>query len=214
MRQVTVVLIALTLAASSIAEKNISTEVLLGYADNTTAASSSGVLFGESFADSFSQSDDSNSYGLRVSYNFTNSFAAELSYHDYGEAEYSYIDDFGDQINDKVNTGSINVGIKGFLPISEYVDLTCRLGMSRWDLESKSTDSSIPGEVFSFQKKDKDIYYSVGVDYDFGENIFFGLEYSVLKMNWGESFSDESFSSSSDIEHEVKNISLSIGMKY
>lgn len=159
----------------------------------------------------------STSFGLRLGYQFNNYIALELGHHEYGEVTTNYTDAWQDEITDTVNSSATSLGVKAILPISDSFALFARGGYAKWDLQMKSTDSSVPGEVFSGSEDDNDIYYGLGAEFNLTESISLGLEYSIITMSWGldpfeDDFNSEDFSysisSNVQIENKVENLSL------
>lgn len=191
-------MVGILLTACSIpvlAESKLSGELLLGKADQKSSISGFG-----------STSGDDTSIGVRGAYQLSNHFSLELAYHNYGESEESYIDEFGDRINDKVESTALNFGIKGTLPFDGGFAVYGRAGLALWDVKYSATDSSMPGEVLALDDDGNDFYYGVGVSYNFTNNFFIGAEYTVTEM-------DVSIFNVS-IDHEVKNLSLSLGYRF
>ena len=181
-------------AFSASAENSASAEILLGMADQEISANGS------------SASGDDISFGIRGVLSLHKNISAELSYHNYGEADDTYIDEFGDTINDKLSTSAFNLGAKGVLPLENGLSLNARIGVSFWDSEFEETDSSFPGEIFKADDDGVDLYYGVGAKYDISSNFYVGAEYTLTKMD----ISTEGVSADLDVD----NISLSLGFKF
>ncbi|MFC1750416.1 porin family protein [Pseudomonadota bacterium] len=197
MKKYTLALVLATTALPSFAESNFSGELLFGTADQKTEISSL----------SSSSSGDDTSIGIRGAYQFNERIAIELAFHNYGETDDTYIDSFGDTINDKIETTSINIGVKGVLPLENGFSLAGRLGVAMWDYTLNETDSSLPGFVINSEDDGTDIYYGIGAQYDFNEKVFVGMEYTITEM-------DVSLFGIVAADHEVKNFSLSVGSKF
>jgi len=103
-------------AFSAAAENSTSAEILLGMAGQE--ASVDGDLI----------SGDDVSFGLRSAITFNKHISAELSYHNYGEADDTNIDEFGDTISDKFATSAFNLGVKGVFPLENGLSLNARVG--------------------------------------------------------------------------------------
>jgi len=165
-----------------------------------------------------SSSDKSTSFGLRLGYQFNDYIAVELGHHQYGEVGDNYVDEYGDTINDKVNSSSFSAGVKAILPITDEFSMFARAGMAKWDFKAKSTDSSIPDEALVVKQGDNDIYYGIGVEYGFTETISLGVEYSVLDMGWKTSeagaYQDFSFSGNTSVNYKVENIALLLKISF
>lgn len=175
-------------AISAHAETNISADLLIGTADHKTKVGSS------------SESGDDISIGVRGAYNINENFAVEVAFQDYGETDETYIDSFGDTINDKASATALTAGVKGSIPLSASFSLNGRLGVSSWDFEFRGTDSSFPGVEFSFDDDGTDLYYGVGMQLMLNEAFSVGAEYTITEMG----LSVEGGSA----DHEVKNLAI------
>ena len=181
-------------AISAFAENSVSAEVLVGMADqeiSNNGASSSG---------------DATSFGVRSAISLNKNVSAEFSYHNYGETDDTYIDGFGDTINDQLKTTAFNLGIKAVLPLENGLSLNARLGVSFWDFEYEGTDSSFPGQVFKADDDGNDLYYGVGAQYDLNTNVYVGAEYTLSKLDVS--------TSGVTADLDVDNLSLYLGYKF
>ncbi|AHK17771.1 porin family protein [Thalassolituus oleivorans] len=176
------------------AENKMSAEILLGMADQELSTSG------------LSTSGDDVSFGIRGAISLHKNVSAEISYHNYGEADDTYVDGFGDTINDKLTTTAFNLGVKGIFPLNNGLSLNARLGVSIWDSELKETDSSFPGQTFKADDDGTDLYYGVGAQYDINSNMYVGAEYTLTKMD----ISTDGISADLDVD----NLSLSLGYKF
>lgn len=225
MKKSVTLLTSLLLSTAAYAGPGFYVELAAGKADNSVDSTFSysanyeinGESMSENESESFSESiGKSTSFGARLGYQFNDYIAVELGHQEYGEKADNYVDDFGDNISDKISSSSTSLGVKGILPVSESFALFVRAGYAKWDLESKSTDSSLPGETFRFSESDNDITYGIGAEYMITESMSLGLEYSVIEMNWDESDSDSytsdnysySYASTAEVAYKVENISL------
>lgn len=181
-----------------IAEDRFTAEILLGTADQKSTAKVDG--------ETLSISGDDLSVGVRGAFSLNKHLALELSYHNYGETDESYIDEFGDSINDKVSATAFSAGVKGIIPFDNGISLYGRAGISFWDVEARSTDSYFPGEVFEANDDGSDAYVGVGLQYHLTSKLIAGVEYTITTMG----LSVEGIS----VDHEVKNLSLSVGYKF
>lgn len=217
---------SLLLSNAAFAEAGFYGELSAGTASNkadvnyTSTFSSyfAGDTYTETETGTDSTSEDTTSLGLRLGYQFNEYIAVELGYHQYGESDDTYTDEYGDIIKDKVETSSVSAGLKGILPLSEQFSLFARAGMAKWDLKATSTDSSMPGEVFVLKQDDNDIYYGVGAEFSFNESISLGVEYSVVDMGWNISSAESSeyfsFSSDAKINYQVSNLALLLKVSF
>ncbi len=214
MKKILAGFMALTTTLPVIADTDFYGVLSLGNADNRSKGVSSGILFGEAFSETFKFNKDSTSYSIRGGYQFHENFAVELGHYEYGKVTYAYIDEFDDSIKDHIDTNSNNLGIKAGWPITESITLSGSIGIAKWNFDAHSTDSSLPDEVSEFSKDGTDIYYGVSFEYSINNKLSVGLEYSSVSMKWGSSESEENLSYSSDSEHKVNNLSLTVQMKF
>jgi opacity protein-like surface antigen len=176
------------------AENNLSAELLFGTVNQ------------EFTNNGYSKSGDDLSFGIRGTYSLIESFSIEGAYQIHGEIDDTYIDGFGDTINEKLSSTALSLGLKGILSLDYGISLNARVGVSFWDVEAKETDSSLPGEIFKSDDNGNDLYYGFGAQYDINSQVTFGLEYTITKM----SISTDTVSA----DYDVKNISLSLGYKF
>jgi opacity protein-like surface antigen len=194
MKKVVLSVLLMSSVLPAVAENNFSVELLLGMADQ------------ELSADGLSTSGNDTSFGIRGAFSLSENFAIEGAYQSYGETDDTYIDDFGDTINDKLSSTALSVGVKGIIPFNNGVSLNARAGISFWDVELEETDSYFPGQTFKADDNGNDLYYGLGAQYDINSQVTVGLEYTITKMG----ISTEGVSA----DFDVKNISLSLGYKF
>ncbi len=178
-------------ALPAVAENAFSTELLFGIADQ------------ESTYGSESTSGDDASIGIRGALKFNQHIAIELAYQDYGETK-DTLD--GNTISSKVSTTAINFGAKGMIPFSNGFSLNGRFGIALWDNEIKKNDSSSSSGSFNADDSGRDFYYGVGMQYEIQPQLVFGAEYTIADMDvdWDNTA----------VDHEVKNFSLSMGLRF
>jgi len=144
--------------------------------------------------------------GVRGAFQFNENFAVELSYQNYGEIDETFIDMYGDTINDTIQTTALNIGLKGIYPLQSGVSIIGRAGLSLWDYEIEETNSFYPGEVFTLDDDGNDFYFGIGAQYDINDQFFLNVEYTLLELDVsapGGSF-----------DHEVENFSVSAGVNF
>lgn len=162
-----------------------------------------GVAEQELSYSNLSMSGDDRSYGIRLSYTFTDNLALEFSYQNYGKAEETFIDSFGDTINDRWESDALSVGIKASHALSKDFRLVGRLGISKWDWKITETDSAFPGQIFTVKDESNDIYAGIGLEFNINETMFSNIEFTMTDME-----------TKYDIDNEVSNIAISIGKKF
>ena len=194
MKKLVLSILLIPAALPVMAENNLSAALLLGTANQEFSKNGA------------SKSGDDLSFGIRGGYLLSENLSIEGAYHIHGEIDDTYIDGFGDTINEKISSRSLGFGVKGLLPLDYGISLNARVGVSFWDVEAKETDSSLPGEVFKSDDNDNDLYYGFGAQYDINSQTTVGLEYTITNME----ISTETVSANFD----VTNISLSLGYKF
>ena len=180
------------------ADSNFSAEFLLGKTDQ------------EARTDYGDVEGDDTSIGIRGGYSINENVTLELSYNNYGEIDKSYIDEYGDYINDKVSTTSMNFGVKGSIPLNNGLSIYARIGLSLWDVEFEETDSFYPGETFKGDDSGNDIYYGLGLQYQINDKAFIGAEYTLSEygVKLGGDFQGL------DADVDIKTFALSIGLNF
>lgn len=196
MKKIILGILLTSCALPVLAESNFSGELLAGRAEQETST------------DSFDWNTSGNdiSLGIRAALKVNPNLAFELAYQDYGETDDTYTDLYGDTITDKVSSSAVNMGVKGIIPFEGGFSLHGRIGLSLWQAEIKETDSAFPGETFKADDDGSDLYYGLGLQYDISPEFVVGVEYAYTDMD----VSIEGIS----VDHEVKNLSLSLGYKF
>lgn len=192
MKKITLGFLLAAAAMPAISDSNFSAEILLGLADQ------------ESDIGGFrTPSGDDSSVGIRAAFNLNDYISFELAHFNYGDAEKSYVDSFGDDIKETISSEANNIGVKASVPVGGSFSINGRLGLSAWDYEYSYSDSFFGGEVFSEDDSGTDPYYGVGVQWEINEHLLLGAEYNITSM----SITIDNV----DIDNEVRNLALSIG---
>jgi opacity protein-like surface antigen len=153
----------------------------------------------------FSSGDDI-SLGLRLAIGINKNVAAEISYQGFGETNDTYIDQWGDTINDKVSSNAATLGLKGIIPINNQASLNARLGIARWDLDVKTTDTAFPGIIFKYDDSGTDLYYGVGGQFKITPQFSIGVEYTIVPMDVNID--------GDKIDHQVENLTGSLSYSF
>ncbi|MCW8193463.1 outer membrane beta-barrel protein [Proteobacteria bacterium 005FR1] len=121
----------------------------------------------------------------------------ELGYTDFGTAEDSSVDAFGDLLNDYLDTTAAQVGIRGTIPLGKKLALMGRAGVALWELDYRQTDSAFPGEVYRDADEGSDPYFGAGLQLRLQDNLRLGVEYNVLDFTakLGDASTDQEISS-------------------
>ena len=168
------------------------------------------ILLGSTDQEVNGDSGSDTSFGLRGTYNINPNVGVEFSYQNYGEADWTYIDGFGDTINEKTASDSLNLGIKGVLPLQNGFSLNARLGIAFWNVDVDITDSSLPGQTFSGDDSGNDIYYGIGGQYTINEKFIIGIEYTLSEF--GVSLGGDLDGISADLE--LNTLAVTVGQKF
>ncbi len=183
------------LAGTAGANPSVTLEALLGVADQELLLN-----------DGFWTSADAISKGGRIAYGLNPNIALELLYQNYGEATESYYDTDGENVIDRMDAASLNLGLKASLPLAQAFSVVGRLGLSRWYLDFTETDTAFPGQPLLSHDTGVSLYYGLGIEYALHKEIFIGLEYTLM---------------SADVdllgiegEHNLSNLSASIGYRF
>lgn len=150
--------------------------------------------------------DDDTSFGIRAAYQANKNLAFEISYQDFGEASWSYVDPFGDKIAEKSDTDSFNISLKGILPIDSRFSLFARAGLAFWNLDVDITDSSLPGLVFEGSDSGNDVFYGFGAQYSINDMAKIGVEY--IFSEFGVDLDGDLNGISTDLEIDTLAFSL------
>jgi len=141
------------------------------------------ILLGSTDQEVSGDSGKDTSLGLRGTYNINPYIGIELSYQYYGEAEWSYPNGYGGTVNEKTDPNSINLGIKGVLPIKNAFFLDARVGMAFWTLDVDIIDSRLPSFNFGGSDSNIDMYIGLGVHHTLNEKFIIGIEYLYSKFD-------------------------------
>lgn len=187
---------ACVLSAATVAEsRGYAIEGFLGKSDQTNSVGGFQTLSGYG-----------TSKGLRGVFAINGAIDLELAYTDFGEAEDSGIDEFGDLITDTLDSSAAQVGIKGSIPLGRKVSLIGRAGVALWQLDYQQTDSAFPGDAYTDSDEGADAYFGVGMQVKLEENIYLGLDYNSL--DFSPALGDAS------TNHEISNFGVSLGFSF
>lgn len=150
-------------------------------------------------------------YGVRAGFQFTDYIAIESSYSEFGEGKDTFVNDSGANISESLDIAAVRVGVKGILPLTNYLSLNARVGRASWEIEVQSQNSSSSTGAAESNASGEDFYYGVGVEYNLGSNFYTGLEYSVTKFEWGGRIINNL---STRIRGDVSNVALSVGYRF
>ncbi len=161
------------LSVPAVAEDQIYAELLLGTAQIENVGNEGSV-------------------GIRAGYQFHPHFAFEGSYQLYATMTTSFIDDMGQPFDQEFDVDGFTAGIKGIVPLTDSITFVVRLGMAFTEYEQLIADPTIdfsnsmvmPGEgEVTFEDDEEDVYYGVGLEFDMGETMYLGLDYSELELD-------------------------------
>jgi len=188
MKKITLGILLTSCVLPVLAESNFSGELLVGRADQ------------KSLVDGYGDTSEADlSLGIRAALKVNPNIAFELAYQDYGTAEDSI-----ETISTEVSSSAVNLGIKGIVPFEGGFSLHGRIGLSLWEAEIKASSS---GATAKADDNGSDLYYGMGFQYDISPVFVVGLDYAYTDM-------DVSLNRFPNVDHEVKNLSLSLGYKF
>lgn len=215
----------------SYAEITIVSEVLIGQSQHKIDRSAS--VYGPD--KHFSSSSSSSSYGFRIGTKFTENISIELSKHFYGSVDNKFTISYPSQspgipggtsevippnqyeiipLSMPIDIESIRLGVKGEMELLPNFSFIARLGMAYWEYD-KYTPHQYNLYGFFGRESGNDIYYSLGTEYQFSENIYAGIEYSFFEAS--NSINDkagDNLGHASSYSHKVEDLSLVLGWMF
>ncbi|WDE06029.1 outer membrane beta-barrel protein [Thalassomonas viridans] len=210
-----------SLSLSAYADTMFLSEVLIGQSKHKANSSLKTDLSEKHYASSL----DADSFAFRLGAKLTDKVSIELAKHDHGKVvnEYSFsvpsMAPTGEPLPPEfdrvykakipIDIESLRIGVKGEWDLSAGFSLNARLGLAHWKFDEfsprKLTDL---GPYSDSGESGNDIYYAVGGEYKFTENLYVGLEYSLLSIK-EKSGKDNSVRSS--YEYDVRDLSFVVG---
>ena len=133
--------------------------------------------------------DDETAFGLWGGYAFSENFAVEIGYTNYGESEFSdsFFDGFENVTeftSDKIS--SFNIGIKGVVPLDGGIFITGKVGMAFWEFERQfSVIADSDGALLDIGKAtldDEDLYFGLGASYMISDTAYATLDYLTVEF--------------------------------
>ena len=128
--------------------------------------------------DDISGVDDSDT-GFKIfgGYNFTQNWAAEVSYFDLGEASVS-----GGGSSASLGVSGLSASVVGRLPVNDMFAVYAKLGLASYDVDLHF--NNVPGFGSGHMSdSDSDMIYGVGGALSFGGNFEARLEYEALNVD-------------------------------
>ncbi|AUJ71088.1 MULTISPECIES: outer membrane beta-barrel protein [Pseudoalteromonas] len=213
-------LAVLSLPMYAKADIAIFSEVLFGKANNEFYAEQESDL-GYRRA----SSANSDSWGLRLGVGLTDHLALEIAQHFHGEslAEYSvhvsntlsgiYQNpyDYSYRVRFPIDTESLRLGIKGEIEVSTNINANIRVGMAHWQYKDVIPAQLVPTGSTSSGDSGNDIYTSIGVEYRLTDNLYVGLEYSLLNIKESKEYD---YTGVVQYEHNLHDISMLLGWAF
>jgi OOP family OmpA-OmpF porin len=131
---------------------------------------------------------DSTSFRIGGGYRIVRNFAVEAYYINYGEADQSYPNEAAfagvDDISISVESTAIQFQALGIFPVSEYIDLNAKAGLTMWDAEA--CVSARLGTISDSECADddgSDLVYGFGATYNFSQQVAGRLEYEIADFD-------------------------------
>ena len=207
------------LASNSYASSSPSftTELLIGSSSNKLQASQNFDLGDERFS-----SNNSTSYGIRFGVPISEYFSVELSKHFYGEADHSYTRKIPSGLmNDNnfesifvrlpIETNALKFGIKGHVNINEKLNVNLRVGLANWRYKQHSPAMLVINDIQEQNHSGRDVYFSVGTEYEVSDSIYIGFEYSQFSIKESE---QGTYSADISYSHKINDLSLVLGWAF
>jgi len=206
MKKIITALALATLSLPTIANTDFYVEFLMGTAHQKADAGAGSSVSGRG-----------TSWGVRGGYQLADYIAVELAFQDYGEAKESSDYDFEGTALDGVwsetlETTAFNLGFKAVIPFSTGFSLNARMGLSVWEVEynlSRESSDSLAGLSIVLDDNGNNMYWGIGAQYDFSNDILIGFEYRKLEANL-----NTSLPGLRSVDHTIENMSLSIARKF
>lgn len=213
-------LAVLSLPMYAKADIAIFSEVLLGKANNEFYAEQDSDLGYKRVS-----SANSDSWGLRLGVGLTDHLALEIAQHSHGEslAEYSvYVSntlpgsyqhpyDYSYKVRLPIDIDSLRLGIKGEIEVSNNINANIRVGMAHWQYKDVIPAQLVPTDNISSGDSGNDIYTSVGVEYRLTDNLYVGLEYSLLNIKESKEYD---YTGIVQYEHNLHEVSVLLGWAF
>jgi opacity protein-like surface antigen len=197
----------------SSAEIKLVSEVLVGQSQHKLSS----TLQENALFEKNSTSSKDNSFGFRIGLKLIDNLTLELAKHSHGsfDNELTVTDprtgfrEFAMKTN--IKTSSIRYGVKGEVELYSGLSVNARIGIARWE---DSQNYSRILEVLDYSNSEQsgdDLYYALGANFKLTENIYVGLEYSIVTINDRTYINDELIDS---YKHDIDDFSLIIGWEF
>ena len=118
----------------------------------------------ESVNSTISIDDEDTSFRLSAGYSFSDYFAVEGGYIDFGEVSDSFTV-AGVTGRVEAEADGFDLALVGSLPVSEKFSLTGRAGYLFWDADVKATATGVP--TISDSEDGNDLFFGIGAEYRF-----------------------------------------------
>jgi hypothetical protein len=178
---------------------------------------------------SYSATLNDSSFGFRFGVKFFDNVSIELAKHDHGSVVNEFTvyyptsitgtpsggdcclgseHDYNAEAIIPIEIESIRFGIKGEVELVTNFTVNARVGLAHW-----SYKNYMPKKLTNFSPppvsdgSGNDLYYSLGAEYKFSEDLYLGIEYSLLSVNESYAVNDVSGSFS----HDVKDLLIVAG---
>ena len=214
---------------SAIAESGFISEILIGQSKHTVNATPVNYQSEKKYKSNL----DDKSLAFRVGYKYTDYLTFELAKHDHGSVTNKVELIYSTQLpgspdgnpcclgpdHDTVVTAivpieidSLRLGVKGQWQLLSNLSINARLGIARWEFEKYSPKNLSQLAVQTNEDvSGNDLYYGVSAEYQFTENFYIGVEYSMLSID--EDYKDE-FNNIGSYNYDVKDLSLVLGWAF
>jgi opacity protein-like surface antigen len=207
------------------AEVTILSEILIGQAQHKISS----TLKSDVSEENYSSSLNSDLFGFRLGIKLLDNVSFELAKYDHGKVANNFTistptmappspsgatflpSEFDTivEVSIPIDIESIRLGIKGEMELFKNLSVNVRLGLAHWKYDGASPYLLTNlGPSSDKGGSGNDIYYSLGTEYQFTENFYVGLEYSLLKINETKDINNDV---SGSYKHDIQDISVIIG---
>jgi len=152
-------------------------------AEVDTALQNAGAVF------TSNSNNTGTAYKLHLGYQYNRNLAVEGGYVDMGKFTYHALATIpaGATRDGEVKINGWNLDVVGRLPVSDAVAVFGRLGLVSYNLAFKCQGTVIACTAPDRSKSGTPLHYGLGLDWNFGQNLFARAEYEVY-ANVGEAF--------------------------
>ncbi|NHH90773.1 MULTISPECIES: outer membrane beta-barrel protein [unclassified Pseudoalteromonas] len=171
--------------------------------------------------DSYSSSLNSDSFGFRLGYEFSDYLSIEVAKHEHGESVNEYTVTIPVQFPGDFETSwdvrvpleveSIRFGAKGKFEVYQDFFINARVGVAHWEYKDANPAHLVPTDNINEKESGNDIYGALGFDYQFTKRFFLGVEYSLLGIKESKEYD---YSGVVKYKHDIQDLSIVLGWRF